>query len=301
MNLFVDHLLDISKIDENEIKMKDLIKKGIQACDVAIVGIPFDGATFGRQGAKYAPRCIREALYSLDTYSYTYDFDLSKVSISDFGDVIVYNSDPIKTYENIKNASKITVEKSKLAFYLGGDHSITGAIFETYVSLGCKSILIFDAHHDIRELKRGFSSSGTYLRNFLNKDIKIIQIGIRDFYNSKRYAELAKEKGIKIYTVEEIRRKGLKNLAEEIKEELEGDFYISIDMDVLDAFFLRDLNSLCVNGLLPSELIELSRCFFELKPKAIDIVELLPLFEKEKIGCMLAAYLILSAIAAYFK
>ena len=89
MNLFNKPNYSISRIDKNELTLKDVIAESKDKCDVSLAGIPFDGATFGRPGARYAPKYIREHLLSLNTYSYEFDFDLSKLKILDFGDIKV--------------------------------------------------------------------------------------------------------------------------------------------------------------------------------------------------------------------
>jgi len=56
MEIFIEPIYDISKIDNNEIKIKHIIKKSIENCDITILGIPYDGLTFGRPGARYATK-----------------------------------------------------------------------------------------------------------------------------------------------------------------------------------------------------------------------------------------------------
>ncbi len=305
MNFFEEPSYEISKIDENEIKMKDIIKKAREDCDIAITGIPFDGATFGRQGAKYAPKYIREALYNLNTYSYVEDFSLENLKICDFGDIITSNSDLSFSYKNIEEASLEIYRKSKLAIFIGGDHSITYSTLASLSKLGSVSFIVLDAHHDIRKVREKFSSSGTYLRKTveeLSNVKKIFQIGIRDFYNSRKYAEMAKSYGLKIYFVEDIRKKGIDEIFKEIEVEAnETEFsYLSIDMDCIEQ--AQGVNSPSVNGIQSSEAIDIVRKIAKLKNlKAIDVVEVAPLYEQNRFTVNLAAYLILVACTSFFS
>ncbi|MDT7892526.1 MAG: agmatinase family protein [Thermoproteota archaeon] len=307
MSVFTDTSLDISTIDENEIKLKNLIKKGIDYCDLAIVGIPFDGATFGRQGAKYAPKYVREALHNLNTYSYHDKFSLDDIKINDFGDVLVSNSDLELSYSNIMKASKEAYNKAKIVAFLGGDHSITYSTISSLSELGSVSLIIFDAHHDIRKVKDRFSTSGKYLRDLIEKKVNlknVIQIGIRDFYNSIKYIDYLKKFNIKFYTIEDIREKGIQNICYHlIDASKEADYtYLSIDLDVIDAIYIKGLNSLCVNGLAPHELMKMIREIAKIENlKAFDIVELAPLYEEEKVSCMIAAYLVALIASSHFS
>jgi len=294
-------------MDPNEIKVKDIIKRGIEECDFAIMGISFDGTTFGRQGAKYAPKFLREAFYNFNTYSYLYKFDLSEIKINDFGDVLVSNLDMNFTYKNISTAAKEAYTKAKLVAFLGGDHSISYPTISSLSELGSVSLVVLDAHHDIRKIRENFGSSGTWLRTLIEekKLNKVFQLGMRDFYNSKKYIDYAyNSKIIRFYTIEEIREEGFENICKEIKDECaKTDFtYISIDMDVLDALYSNGVSSLSINGLQPHELIKITRLLASVENlKAIDIVEITPLYENDKLACYLGSYLILCAIASFFS
>jgi len=308
MERIIEPKYDITKIDNNEIRIKDIIKKGIKDCDVAIIGIPFDGMTFGRTGARYAPKYIREYMYNLNTYSYTLDFDLSVLNIFDFGDIEVSNSNPDFSFKNIYNASLEIFKRAKLSVFLGGDHSITYPIFLSLTNYLDRSLalVVFDAHHDVREVKENYATSGFVIRKIINEakhKPKIFQIGMRDFYNSKKYIDYVKSNGIEIYNVEEIREKGLKEISKEIKEKI-SDFplYISIDLDVVDSCFIEGVNSLVINGLYPYELIFLAKELSKNKNlKGIDFVEVAPIYEHNNNTAGLASIIILSCISSFFK
>jgi formimidoylglutamase len=304
MDVFIEPVYDISKIDENEIKIKHIIKKSREDCDVAILGVPYDSLTFGRPGARYAPKYIREYLYSLNTYSYYENLDLASFKICDFGDINVSHTDHEFTINHIFKATYEIYKKSKLAILLGGDHSISFPSFlslKEYIKEGPLGLLIFDAHHDIRETKENYDTSGSFLRKIMDKvnNIKVAQLGIRDFYNSKYYALKAKEK-IKFYIVEEIRER---NVVKEIKEFFEDvkALYISIDFDVIDAHYIKGVNSLSFNGLYPHEVINLLYEFLKIKNvKVIDIVEINPILD-EGYSSKFAAYVILKCMTSFLK
>jgi Arginase/agmatinase/formimionoglutamate hydrolase, arginase family len=304
MEIFIEPIYDISKIDNNEIKIKHIIKKSIENCDITILGIPYDGLTFGRPGARYAPKFIREYLYSLNTYSYNEDLDLAVFSICDFGDVNVSHTDYEFTNNNIYKATYVCYEKSKLTIILGGDHSITYPSFlslKDFIKKGLLGLLIFDAHHDIRELKENYDSSGSFLKKILNKEerLKIVQLGIRDFYNPKYYATKAKGK-IKFYTIEEIRKKDIIKEVKEFFENIEA-LYISVDFDVIDAFYIKGVNSPSFNGLNPNEMINLLNEFLKMKKvKVIDIVEINPIID-DGFSSKFAAYVALKCMATFLK
>jgi formimidoylglutamase len=308
MNLFNKPNYSISRIDKNELTLKDVIAESKDKCDVSLAGIPFDGSTFGRPGARYAPKYIREHLLSLNTYSYEFDFDLSKLKILDFGDIKVSNTDFNFTFENIFKASKECMKNSKLSIYIGGDHSITYPLVKAYCeNYGKLNLIILDAHHDIREINEPYSSSGTFLRRIIyeeNKPSYIFQIGIRDFYNNYYYYKKAKDYGIEILTVDKIRKVGIKKiLSMTFDAAKQSDVtYLSIDVDVLDMLYASGTNSPCINGLNSMEFLNIIKEICKIENlKAVDIVELAPLYDLNNYTTKLISYSIAYIIAAKFS
>src|SRR4051812_45770859 len=75
----------------------------VSGADVAIVGVPFDGGTTLRPGARFGPRGVREASsmvlgYQLETRSAVFH----DLKICDAGDVAVVPMDILQTYARIE-------------------------------------------------------------------------------------------------------------------------------------------------------------------------------------------------------
>ena len=65
--------------------------------DFVILGVPFDGTTSFRAGARFGPSLIRHATLNLESYILDYDVDISKLRIADVGDVAVVCGHPKTT------------------------------------------------------------------------------------------------------------------------------------------------------------------------------------------------------------
>ncbi len=115
-----------------------------------------------------------------------------------------------------------------------------------------RSVLFkFDAHHDLRNLDDGGPSNGTPFRSLLENGVitgkQLVQIGIRNFSNAHAYHEYAKEHGVTVYTMKDVREREIKDIMTESIEVLRKQgvtsIYISLDMDVARSSIRARLSS----------------------------------------------------------
>src|SRR3954451_2152440 len=94
--------------------------------DVAIVGVPYDGGTSYRPGARLGPREIRAQSSLIRPYSYFQKVSpFERLTIVDAGDV---DAPPVgidKAYTAIEADVRRIVEAGALPLIVGGDHSIS--------------------------------------------------------------------------------------------------------------------------------------------------------------------------------
>src|SRR5207245_8099175 len=94
--------------------------------DVAIVGVPYDGGTSYRPGARLGPREIRSQSSLIRPYSYfqkVAPFDV--LNVADVGDV---DAPPVcieKAYETIEARIGGVADAAARPLAVGGDHSIS--------------------------------------------------------------------------------------------------------------------------------------------------------------------------------
>ena len=156
-----------------------------------------------------------------------------------------------------------------LVIALGGDNSLTYP-----VALGAEAtgLITFDAHFDLRD---GISN-GTPVRRLV-EDVpdaspldtsridptKIVQIGIADFANSAAYARRAAEWGIRVITLDELRRRGIDDVVAEAVDfagsGADSRIHLDIDVDVCDRSVAPGCPASVPGGLQAWELRALSR------------------------------------------
>lgn len=302
------------KFDKHDLKIFDLIEKSkiSEEIDVGLIGIPYDGATRGRPGARFAPREIRSRLYGYSAYCIDYDVDLANISIRDFGDIEVgLESFKLVKQEIIKKLSAIS-DKARVWVILGGDHSITEPALKALNGKvnGKLGLIILDAHHDLRELEKGCISSGMVIGEVIKSmrdrldPRNIVQIGIRGFINSRYYVEKARNMGIMIYTARDVRKIGLPKLLSEVMDNLSNvdGIYFSFDVDSVDFVYAPGVNAPTIGGIYPGDVFEIAyQLGMNDKVFAMDITEHSPPYDVAGITTDLVANAILYFLAGVAK
>jgi len=250
-----------------------------EEADYVILGVPFDATSTYRPGSRFGPQAIREASQTLETYSLRTGLDVEDLKICDVGDLHVLG-DVEKTLERLRLVSTEIVKTQKIPVILGGEHTITCGATEAFGrDVG---ILSFDAHMDLRDEFLGSKlSHATFMRR-LSEKIKpdhIAEVGVRAFGRDE--FQFAKEKGIRIFTGEDIRLQDPKEIAREVDEEL-SDFekiYLTLDMDVVDPSCAPAVGNPVPEGITPSKLLDILHAVCDQRVVALDLVEVSPHYD----------------------
>lgn len=261
-----------------------------------ICGVPFDGTSSFRTGSRLAPQEMRAASYNFETYSSFFDIDLIDVQIHDAGDLEVASTIN-ETLEMISVAAEKYVRDGKLPIMLGGEHSLTfpfaNACKNKYPDLG---FVVLDAHMDLRQEYRGEKNSHACISRHVIENVtqKYASVGIRSG-NREEY-DYVNENNIKVFSAEEVFSKGIESVIDDIRKEIKGTIYLSVDMDALDPAYAPALGTPEPYGLTPRDVREVISC---LAPKIVgfDLVEIAPEYDSGGTS-ILGAKLVRDFIAA---
>ncbi|AVL98183.1 agmatinase family protein [Microbacterium paraoxydans] len=237
--------------------------------DAVLLGVPTWRTSLSPTGAHATPAAIREALPRYGTTVLgppTIDLD-EVLRIADAGDVPEPDGDAgeARTIERVRELA----DASDLVIALGGDNSLTYP-----VALGARAtgLITFDAHFDLRD----GVSNGTPVRRLV-EDVpaaagvptarvdptRIVQIGLADFANSAAYARRAADWGIRVITLDDVRRRGIADVvAEAVAIAGAGDaarVHLDIDVDVCDRAVAPGCPASVPGGLAAWELRALTR------------------------------------------
>src|SRR5579872_733999 len=122
--------------------------RDLSAVDVAIVGVPYDGATSYRSGARFGPRAIREQSLLLWGYNNALKVaPFEKLRVVDWGDVSVVSVDVLATQQTIVREVGLIVATGVKVVALGGDYSISLPLLRAQAAkFGPLAVVHFDAH-----------------------------------------------------------------------------------------------------------------------------------------------------------
>ncbi|MDI3474366.1 MAG: agmatinase [Thermococcaceae archaeon] len=260
-----------------------------------LLGVPFDGTTSYKAGARFGPTLIRHATLNLESYILDYDLDIAELPIADIGDIAVAAGDPRKTADRVRE----TIEELKRAnpkaipILLGGEHSQTLGAVE---ALKPASYVVFDAHLDLRDsYEDNPYNHACVARRISELGIKEAMFGIRS--GTKEEVEYAEESGIRWVHARDYNFDAFVDLVEALPEPV----YLSIDIDVFDLSMVPSTGTPEAGGLRFWEVVEAIEWLTEKKEIAgFDIMEV----AGEKLGdptALTAAKLLFYFIGAMSK
>jgi guanidinopropionase len=117
--------------------------------DIALIGIPFDGGTTNRTGARHGPREIRnQSSLVRRVHHVTGISPFDQARVADCGDVPVNPLDPNETLENVSSFIEGVRGAGTTPLTAGGDHLISLPILRGLARGKPLGMIHFDAHSD---------------------------------------------------------------------------------------------------------------------------------------------------------
>jgi agmatinase len=120
--------------------------------DIAIIGVPFDGGTTYRPGARLGPRYVRVQSAIIRPWNPVLKLNpFEKYRIADFGDLAVNPLSIEDTFRRIEQGIAEVLEAGARTACIGGDHSISLPILRAIAKKygGPVNLIQFDAHNDL--------------------------------------------------------------------------------------------------------------------------------------------------------
>jgi guanidinopropionase len=255
--------------------------------DIALVGVPYDGATEARPGARHGPRQIRDLssmmraihpLTRIDPYQLCNIADAGDVPLSHALDIPSSMAEIEAFYAKLRAADVVPVSA-------GGDHSITLPILRALAKGRPLGMFHVDAHTDTCDEEMGSRfSHGTPFRRAVEEGLldpkRVIQIGIRGAVNSDEAWAFSAEAGMRVVSMDEFERVGTAAVIEEARKVIgEGPAYLTFDVDGLDPTYAPGTGTPEIGGLTTREGLALVRGMRGANLVGGDVVEVSPPFD----------------------
>ncbi|MGY3257778.1 agmatinase [Pseudomonas chlororaphis] len=254
---------------------------------IALVGVPWDGGTTNRAGARHGPREVRNLsslMRKVHHVSRIAPYDL--VRIGDLGDAPVNPIDLLDSLSRIEAFFRDLHEAGAVPLAVGGDHLVTLPIFRALARQRPIGMVHFDAHSDTNDRYFGNNpyTHGTPFRRAVEEGLldprRTVQIGIRGSVYSADDEAFAAETGIRVIHMEEFAEIGVAATLAEVRRVVgDGPTYVSFDVDVLDPAFAPGTGTPEIGGMTTLEAQQLIRGLRGLNLIGADVVEVSPPFD----------------------
>ena len=255
--------------------------------DIALIGVPYDGATENRPGARHGPREIRNmSSFTRSVHHVTRVNPYELCNIADLGDVNFTNPfDQLQCFSDITDFFLKICAAGAVPLSVGGDHSISLPILRAVAAERPVGMVHVDAHTDMSDREFGHKfTHGTPFRRAIEEGLldpkRTIQIGIRGAQNSEESWQSSEQAGIRVIFMEEFTSLGVEGTLDEAKRIVgQGPTYLSFDIDSLDPAFAPGTGTPEIGGLTTIQAQALIRGFAGLNLIGADLVEVSPPFD----------------------
>ncbi len=273
------------------------IEKNLSKLDYCISGVPWDGGTTNRPGARHGPREIRNSsslvrLYHPVSLKSPYDI----FNVADIGDCPVNPADLQDSLVKIETFYKNILNSKTIPISIGGDHLITLPILRGLSSKNPIGLFQFDSHSDTWDTYfGGFKyTHGTPFRRAIEEGLidpsKYVVLGLRGSLYDPNDLKWAKDQGVTIITIDEYYEMGFQKCINKIYQVLENtDVYFTFDIDGIDPTFAPGTGTPEVGGFNVREAQQIIRALKNLNYIGADVVEVSPPFDLNNMTSHVAA------------
>lgn len=255
--------------------------------EVGFIGLPWDGGTTNRPGARHGPRALRDASTMIRMVNQaTRIAPFHTARVADFGDATVNLTDVGHTLALVEAQIGRLRDAGVAPLALGGDHLLSLPVLRAMAKDGPLGFVHFDAHTDLFDSYFGGQryTHGTPFRRAVEEGLldpaRMIQIGIRGTTYDGEDRAFAAARGIRVVPIEEVRARGLADVMAEARAIL-GDrpAYLSFDIDAIDPAFAPGTGTPEIGGLTTFEAQAMLRALEGIDLVAGDLVEVSPPFD----------------------
>ncbi len=213
--------------------------------DIGLIGIPWDGGTTNRPGARHGPRQVRDLSTMIrQCHPTTLMKPFEMANCADLGDVAPNPAGLDDTLQRVADYYSRIRSDSIVPLSVGGDHLVSLPVLRGLADGRKLSMIHFDAHTDLYEGYFGGTkyTHGTPFRCAIEEGLldpeKVIQIGIRGTMYDGEDIEWGRKHGVTIIGIDEVRDRGPQDIMRQARELVAGtETYVSFDIDFIDPAF----------------------------------------------------------------
>ncbi|MGB8881000.1 MAG: agmatinase [Solirubrobacteraceae bacterium] len=261
--------------------------KDLDGVDAAVFGMPWDGGTSFRSGARFGPEGVRSASGMIRTYNPVQKVQVFGVlSTIDYGDAPTVPGYIEDTLERITQFVRPLVQAGITTVGIGGDHSVTlGELRALASAHGPMGLVQLDSHTDLWDSYNGRPySHGTMFRRALEEGLldpaRMVQAGMRGPLYGELDEEIPGELGVDTISWVQLVEMTPLEFADHARARVgDGPAFLSLDVDFVDAAFCPGTGTPEVGGPTSFQALSYLRALSGLPFVGYDVVEVAPAYD----------------------
>lgn len=265
----------------------DLDHERILDVQVGLIGIPWDGGTTNRPGARHGPRQLRDYSTMIRAMNpVTGVAPFSMVNCADLGDVAPNPVDIEDTLNRVTDFYSNLQAKGIVPLTAGGDHLTTLPVLRALAAAGPVGLIQFDSHTDLFDSYFGGHkfTHGTPFRRAVEEGLvdpkRFVQVGIRGTAYNTEDIEWGEAQGIRIIRIEELFDRGIDDVMAEVRGIVgQAPTYCTYDIDFVDPTYAPGTGTPEIGGPNSFQAQQVIRRMSGVNLIGADLVEVSPPFD----------------------
>ena len=259
----------------------------LEDVDCAVFGMPWDGGTSFRSGARFGPEAIRSASGMIRTYNPVQKVQVfGALSVVDHGDAPTAPGYIEETLQRIEAYVAPIAAAGVVPLGMGGDHSVTLAELRALAAAhGPLGLVQLDSHTDLWDSYNGLPySHGTVFRRAIEEGIvdaaRVVQAGMRGSLYGAEDEALPDSLGVEAIPWTELAELAPAAFAARVRARLgEGPAFCTFDVDFVDPAFCPGTGTPEVGGPTSHEAFRYLRALSGVRFVGFDVVEVAPMYD----------------------
>jgi agmatinase len=261
--------------------------KTFEDVEAVVFGMPWDGGTSFRSGARFGPEAVRSASAMIRTYNAVQKVQVfGALSTIDYGDAPTVPGYIEDSLAAIQAFVAPIAEAPVVSIGIGGDHSVTLAELRALAAVhGPLGLVHLDSHTDLWDQYNGRPySHGTMFRRALEEGIvdpaRTIQGGMRGPLYDESDEEIPGQLGVVTIPWVDLVELGAEEFADRaVRRVGKGPAFLSLDVDFVDAAFCPGTGTPEVGGPTSFQALQFLRALAGIPFVGFDVVEVAPQYD----------------------
>jgi agmatinase len=258
----------------------DLDPLSLKEAEAIIVPIPYEATTTYGGGTRGGPEAILAASRQVELWDEEGDWNPSqKIRLATAGEISPDAGGPAAMLDKIKKRVRPWIAEGKMLISLGGEHTITLALVESYLTkYPDLTVVALDAHADLRErYDNSQLSHACVMRRVWELGRPLTMIGVRS-YSAGEYDFMRVAPRLTLLKAKNLQDPDYLQLTLEHLGRLKGPVYVSFDVDALDPAVMPGTGTPEPGGLSYYQALEILKAIIARGPVVgFDLMELAPI------------------------